>query len=108
MDFTKDPAALESLEKLREQGSEGRDELEDQLERYYKRRLALLDKKAPADGAPAAERTEERDSLARELRSVERSIAVKLRDENRIHDEVLRSLERELDLLDERFGDSED
>jgi hypothetical protein len=33
-----------------------------------------------------------------------RSVALKLRDENKIHDEVLRELERELDLLDARYS----
>jgi hypothetical protein len=35
-------------------------------------------------------------------------MALKLRDDNQIHDEVLRTLERELDLLDARFAGSED
>jgi hypothetical protein len=46
--------------------------------------------------------TTEYESIGQRLRAVERSIALKLRDENKIHDEVLRSLERELDLLDAR------
>jgi hypothetical protein len=51
---------------------------------------------------------ETRGSIAQQLRNVERSTAVMLRDQNQIHDEVLRTLERELDLLDARFAGSED
>jgi len=40
--------------------------------------------------------------VAQELRDVERSVALRLRDESKIHDEVLRTLEHELDLLDAR------
>jgi hypothetical protein len=40
--------------------------------------------------------------LETELRAVERSTVLRLRDRNQINDEVLRTLERELDLLDAR------
>jgi hypothetical protein len=36
------------------------------------------------------------------LRAVERSAILRMRDQNQINDEVLRRLERELDLLDAR------
>ncbi|MBV8864735.1 MAG: hypothetical protein JO210_04970 [Acidobacteriaceae bacterium] len=45
--------------------------------------------------------------VAQELRNVERSIALKLRNENKIHDEVWRHLEHEIDLLDARFAESD-
>ncbi len=100
-------AALESLGRLRQEGGRERAEIHDQLERYYRRRLALLEERTPKDGEPAKDRVEHHDSIAQQLRAVERVIALKLRDENKIHDEVLRTLERELDLLDARFAESE-
>ncbi len=98
-------AALASLDRLREESGDARTEVHDQLERYYKRRLARLEDRASKDGhRPDVSH----DSIAQQLRGVERSVALKLRNENKIHDEVLRTLERELDLLDARFSASED
>lgn len=96
-------AALESLDRVRNESGREHAEIYDQLERYYRRRLELLER-AHSDGTGPAKIDHE--SLARQLRSVERSIALKLRDENKIHDEVLRTLEHELDLLDARFAES--
>jgi CPA1 family monovalent cation:H+ antiporter len=100
-------AALESLKRLRQESGRERAEIHDQLERYYRRRLALLEERAAQDGGSDREHAKHHDSAAQQLRAVERSIALKLRDENKIHDEVLRTLERELDLLDARFAESE-
>jgi hypothetical protein len=41
-------------------------------------------------------------NLAQELRALERSTAVMLRNEDRINDELLRTFERELDLSEAR------
>ena len=98
-------AALASIERLRNESGREQVEIYDQLELYYRRRLALLESASP-DGATGPAKIDH-DSLARQLRSVERSIALKLRDEEKIHDEVLRLLEHELDLLDARFARSE-
>jgi monovalent cation/hydrogen antiporter len=96
-------AALESLQRLRDESGREHAEIYDQLERYYRRRLELIER-ADRDGVtPQIDHA----SLARQLRSIERAIAVKLRDEDKIHDEVLRMLEHELDLLDARFAESE-
>ncbi|HEX3941126.1 MAG TPA: Na+/H+ antiporter [Acidobacteriaceae bacterium] len=46
-------------------------------------------------------------SLSRELRSVERKTAIELRNSNRINDELLRALERELDLVEARYDGGE-
>ena len=96
-------AALESLGRLRQESGRERAEIHDQLDRYYRRRLELLEERLARDGQPGKEHVDHHGSLAQELRRVERAIAQKLRDEDKIHDEVLRSLERELDLLDARF-----
>ncbi len=42
-------------------------------------------------------------NVAQELRALERSTALSLRNEDRINDELLRTLERELDLIEARF-----
>jgi NhaP-type Na+/H+ or K+/H+ antiporter len=44
-------------------------------------------------------------NLTQELRALERSTAVLLRNENKINDELLRALEREIDLVEARFQD---
>jgi Na+/H+ antiporter len=97
-------AALQSLERLRIESGREHTEIYDQLERYYRRRLDLLEH-ARRDGGPPPQI--DHASLARQLRAIERTIALKLRDEDKIHDEVLRTLEHELDLLDARFAESE-
>jgi monovalent cation/hydrogen antiporter len=97
-------AALESLDRLRNESGREHSEIYDQLERYYRRRLSLLERAHQEDGTASKL---DHTSLARQLRSVERSIALKLRDEDKIHDAVLRTLEHELDLLDARFAESE-
>jgi Na+/H+ antiporter len=97
-------AALEHLEKSRSKyGSESAEVYED-LEQHYRHRLAIL-----SDGADVGE-----DSagtvfyrrfidLSRELLHVERRTAVRLRNERRISDELLRELEHELDLNEARL-----
>jgi len=100
-------AALESLGRLRQESGHGRAEVHEQLERYYQRRLAALEDRSSAKIRSPEEKAETQEALAQQLRAVERRIAVKLRDEDKIHDELLRTLERELDLMDARFGDSD-
>ncbi len=65
--------------------------------------LTLLD----SQGAGAPE-TDHFADLAQQLRDTERAVANRMRAENQIHDEVLRKLERELDLMDARFSHHED
>jgi Na+/H+ antiporter len=99
-------AALKALQSVQKDAGREQSDVYDQLERYYRHRLAMLDGFSH-EGELSKEQIEHHRSLAQQLRDVERSIALKLRDENRIHDEILRTLERELDLLDARFAESE-
>lgn len=101
-------AALEHLKTMKRDNQTDRAGIREQLERYYRRRLASLEKRYSNNGRPTAQESQTVDSLAQQLRNVERSTALRLRDQNQIHDEVLRTLERELDLLDARFAGSED
>lgn len=99
-------AALTAVERLRSEDSSHPGAL-DHLEHFYQRRRALLTAgDGDADTSPmpwSRDQVKKYDALAHKLRSVERGVALKLRDEHKIHDEVLRDLERELDLLDARF-----
>ncbi len=100
--------ALRTLSRIRNESPEDEKELLDHLESYYRHRLALIDR--DQDTGPDHTRLdhlERQRYVAQELRNVERSIALKLRNENKIHDEVLRHLEHELDLLDARFAESD-
>ncbi len=97
-------SAMASLQELKLEGRENPHTL-NQLEHYYQRRLALLG--GEEDGSESGlsrEEVQQYDKIAHRLRSVERTAVLQLRDRRKIHDEVLRDLERELDLLDARFG----
>jgi CPA1 family monovalent cation:H+ antiporter len=100
-------AALQSLKQIRERNSNGEAVALSQLEDYYRRRLVLLEGGAADKREEAARNLERARSVAQELRDVERGVATTLRNENKIHDEVLRTLERELDLADARQANSE-
>jgi CPA1 family monovalent cation:H+ antiporter len=96
-------AALDELGRIREEKPGEDSDLQDHLESYYRRRLALLNNYGTGNAAFDG-KSNEPVSIAQRLRAVERSVVLKLRDENKIHDEVLRALERELDLLDARYA----
>jgi monovalent cation/hydrogen antiporter len=74
------------------------------LERHYRGRLTLMGagEKTPEskqDFALARYYT----NLSRELRALERRTALNLRNANKINDELLRTIERELDLVEARY-----
>jgi Na+/H+ antiporter len=100
-------AALQALESMREHGGSEEAEIYDELDRYYRRQLALLENTSPRERERSEHDLQKRRQIAQQLRDVERSVALRLRAENQIHDGVLRRLERELDLLDARFGESQ-
>ncbi len=101
-------AALKTLDRIRKERRGPEKELLDQFETYYRQRLALLEHRDNgASGDPQTEVLAYRRHIAQELRNVERSVALDLRNRNKIHDEVLRRLEHELDLLDARFAESD-
>ncbi len=93
-------------ELTRQAKTEHKDIYEDMM-RHYRARAALL------QGGAERQKQEQEIALARyernltrELRALERSTAVGLRNEDMINDELLRAIERELDLGDARFQDS--
>src|SRR4051812_1673472 len=101
-------AALNELDKIRTSSSDDEDRTFDQLSGFYQRRLALLgDGQEPGSRSPSRSEVARHEQIAQRLRSLERNVALRLRNENKIHDEVWRHLERELDLLDARFRPSD-
>jgi len=74
--------------------------LYDDLAQHYRERLEALDDSPDASG-PEAHR--KYTALVRELLQVERETAIRLRNEGRISDEVLRQIEHDLDLREARL-----
>jgi CPA1 family monovalent cation:H+ antiporter len=98
-------AALGALAELRHKDQYTPQTL-DAVEHFYSRQAAML--QVPDGSAKVSkEDAEAVYRLAHDLRNIERDVALRLRDEDRIHDEVLRTLERELDLLEARFSEIE-
>ncbi len=95
-----------ALRKLGENsdGDESRNKaIYDDIARHYRQRLAALER-ALGGGRVFSQQHDLFEKLTSELRSAERAAAVQLRDQDRISDDVLRTLLRELDLLDARPG----
>lgn len=92
--------ALKSLDEIRKSEKADFARVFDDLELHYRGRLATLkEKEADAHSARYARYVE----LSRELLQVERRTAIRLRNERRINDELLRRLEREMDLAEARL-----
>jgi Na+/H+ antiporter len=92
--------ALSYLEQFREENGGEPDETYHDLEQHCRHRLAAL----KGDAADVhADHHRQYVKLSRDLLRVERKTAVRLRNEGRINDELLRDLERELDLSEARF-----
>jgi monovalent cation/hydrogen antiporter len=90
-------AALDYLKDSRQKDDPRFAELYDDVEQHYGHRLHEADGVSPDDEHHRRSR-----ELSRELLRVERDTAVGLRNEGRISDEVLRELERDIDLREAR------
>jgi len=97
-------AALRYLNELRDQAQPELAGVYDDLAQHYRYRLSTLsqDGQLPTDGI-GPEFYNRYIEVSRELLRIERQTAVRLRNERRISDELLRQLERELDLDESRF-----
>jgi CPA1 family monovalent cation:H+ antiporter len=74
------------------------------LSQHYRHRLAAYGEDLGEDEASNIRQLHDRQvDLSRELLQVERQMAVQLRNDRRISDELLRELEHELDLGEARF-----
>jgi hypothetical protein len=72
---------------------------------HYEQRLSLLEEGQDDDSSAGREQHKRFNRLSRDLLRVERQTAVRLRNNNRISDETLRQIERELDLRE--LGESD-
>ena len=94
-------AAVAHLESAKETDSEESAAQYEDLARHYRQRLASLQ---PGDGNQDEVTDHQRFlELSLEALRIERETAIRLRNEGRINDEVLRRLERELDLSESRL-----
>ncbi len=95
---------LEYLDELEREAKPEHAEIYEDMIRHYRARLTLIESRgemvAPEQDIAVA-RYER--NLTQELRALERSTAVMLRNEDKINDELLRVIERELDLSEARF-----
>ena len=94
-------AALSRLQEVKGRDSKEAAAYYDDIEQHYRHRLASLQK--TADGKQETAELDRYTELSREMLEVERHTAVRLRNEGRINDEVLRRIERELDLSESRY-----
>ena len=94
-------AALSQLEQSPERETPELKRIYDDVENHYRARLSAVQESLHRDSAvPGPVNLYEQ--VTRRFRVVERAAAIQLRDQDRISDEVLRGLLRNLDLLDAR------
>jgi monovalent cation/hydrogen antiporter len=98
-------AALDQLESAKARDRDESAEIYDDLANHYKQRLASLKMDANPKDVRATERHR---ALFLEGLGVERATVIRLRDEGRIGDNVLRRIERELDLDESRLTTQEE
>jgi CPA1 family monovalent cation:H+ antiporter len=96
-------AALEQLEKASKEIEGDPARLYEGLKEHYRLRLSALPHEGEGDAGSDPEAYSRFLALSLELVQVERETAVKLRNNGRINDEVLRQLLQELDLNETRY-----
>lgn len=96
-------AALSHLEAKRSEGEDEFADIYDDLVQHYQRHLKVQSEAAESQDQ-ALPRHRKFVALSLELLQVERQTAVQLRNQRRISDEVLRELERELDLTESQLA----
>jgi Na+/H+ antiporter len=92
-------AAIDRIRVLRSRENPKDEAILDDLLHHYQERMEETDS-VSAPHAMGATTQEQYRRLEAELRAIERSTILRLRNQNHINDEVLRTLERELDLQD--------
>ncbi len=100
-------AALKRIEELREKDKPEFDSLYDAFARFYRQRLSVLTTDSETETNNESENTVSKReqhyrAVAKQLRDTERATIMSLRASNEVSDSVVRTLERELDLLDLR------
>ena len=96
-------AALARLNQERAKDSKEFSEVYDTLVRMYEIKIEKFSDDHAPETIRARDHMEKHSQLLGEMLRVERRTAVHLRDEGEINDELLRQLERELDLTEERL-----
>ena len=96
-------AALEHLAKHRRDTNLPYTDVYDDLQQHYHARRAVLTGEGEDEHGSHADHALAHRELARELLQVEREAAIRLRDERRISDDVLRQLQQEADLSELRL-----
>ncbi len=96
-------AAIQYVAYLRARQEPGDEWMLEDLEGHYLRRLEEAQSDASDHAHHPASKYERYRVLSNRLRAEERSAILRMRDEEKINDEVLRTLERELDLMDARY-----
>jgi len=100
-------AALAYLENARDGDSEQFAPIYDDLIRHRRSRLAFLEGTHPDSSEDSRREFERMRELSSQVRAIERAALLNLRNQHRINDEVLRTLEREIDLTDARLASAE-
>jgi Na+/H+ antiporter len=95
--------ALTHIESARVEDQEDFAAVYDDISRRYTRRLASLSKESSDDNAMSNQELSRYRKILAELLRLERKTAIRLRNEGRINDEVLRKIEHELDLSETRL-----
>src|SRR6266436_4992149 len=95
--------ALSHLESARSEDHEDFAAVYDDLSHRYTRRLASLSKENSDENGMSNQELSRYRKILGELLRLERRTAVRLRNEGRINDEVLRKIEHELDLSETRL-----
>jgi CPA1 family monovalent cation:H+ antiporter len=97
-------AALSQLERSRQKDDSEFAAVYDEIEQKYKHRLKNLIERDESGVATNLRTYDRYLQVSRRLLSAERQTAVRLRNEGLINDEVLRKVERELDLTEMRLS----
>jgi CPA1 family monovalent cation:H+ antiporter len=95
-------AAINHIRDLRNQDNPAKEEALADLLHHYQQQLEEATSTPPTKKLDVADYEQYR-LLSNQLRAVERSAILRLQNQNMINDEVLRMLERELDLMDAQF-----
>jgi monovalent cation/hydrogen antiporter len=97
-------AALVHLEEARAKDGSEFAEVYNDLAHHYRHRLATVSESGSLESSSASVHYARAMDISRDLLRVERRTAVRLRNQRRISDEVLRELEHELDLSEARLS----
>jgi monovalent cation/hydrogen antiporter len=100
-------AALAYLEHSREDAEAEFVPVYDELIHTYRRRLNALESNHEAEAGARPQDYEQWRELSRQVGKIQRATVLLLRNQNKINDEVMRKLERELDLNEARYSASE-